>query len=477
MGAPKSKWTAEEESALRQGVAKYGPGKWRAIQKDPKFGPALAERSNVDLKDKWRNMNVAAGIEGTPKLKGPGKIKKPKMPKAKKQLAAAAAVPDAAALGVTAHTGVISLGDPMTDAYPAEPTVWVANDGEAMPVPTEGTDDLEAAHQAEHEHEQELAHEHLQHEEEEHLQGEHLGHIEHMGHEHVEHLEPAEPMEGVQHVEHLEQEHMEPEHASHMAVIEQTCVPEQLMAETTEAEHRTVEPERPAKLPATTYEEMTLAAVLALQEKNGSSVTSIVKYIEDTYEVDQKLRKQLPQRLKLMTDECKLTKVSHANKTLYKLGAGEPVRRKHERDATAKRSASQGKSRKLDPVAVIPAAVKGQRSGRGRSRVGGRGQSADAQGQPSAEEDSDSKSGLYSHAQEAEEGAARDAEQTARDAKLAEASARPPKKRPGTVKQDADADAADREAKLIEAAARPPKKRMPGSVKQELSMEPATAQA
>lgn len=50
MGAPKQKWTAEEEAALRAGVEKYGPGKWRAIQKDGKFGPCLTSRSNVDLK-------------------------------------------------------------------------------------------------------------------------------------------------------------------------------------------------------------------------------------------------------------------------------------------------------------------------------------------------------------------------------------------------------------------------------------------
>jgi myb proto-oncogene protein len=50
MGAPKQKWTEEEEVALRKGVERYGPGKWRAIQKDPKYGPFLTQRSNVDLK-------------------------------------------------------------------------------------------------------------------------------------------------------------------------------------------------------------------------------------------------------------------------------------------------------------------------------------------------------------------------------------------------------------------------------------------
>ncbi|XP_024017870.1 telomere repeat-binding factor 1 isoform X2 [Morus notabilis] len=58
MGAPKQKWTQEEESALKAGVVKHGAGKWRTILKDPEFSSVLYLRSNVDLKDKWRNMSV-----------------------------------------------------------------------------------------------------------------------------------------------------------------------------------------------------------------------------------------------------------------------------------------------------------------------------------------------------------------------------------------------------------------------------------
>jgi len=58
MGAPKQKWTEEEEIALKAGVQKHGVGKWRAIQKDPCFKSALSSRTNVDLKDKWRNLNI-----------------------------------------------------------------------------------------------------------------------------------------------------------------------------------------------------------------------------------------------------------------------------------------------------------------------------------------------------------------------------------------------------------------------------------
>ncbi|KAI4315079.1 hypothetical protein L6164_027925 [Bauhinia variegata] len=60
MGAPKQKWTAEEEAALKAGVVKHGAGKWRTILTDPEFSPILSTRSNVDLKDKWRNINVTA---------------------------------------------------------------------------------------------------------------------------------------------------------------------------------------------------------------------------------------------------------------------------------------------------------------------------------------------------------------------------------------------------------------------------------
>ncbi|KAL6964117.1 Telomere repeat-binding factor 1, partial [Sarracenia purpurea var. burkii] len=64
MGAPKQKWTPEEEAALRAGVVKHGAGKWRTILKDPEFSGVLYLRSNVDLKDKWRNMSVMANVCG-----------------------------------------------------------------------------------------------------------------------------------------------------------------------------------------------------------------------------------------------------------------------------------------------------------------------------------------------------------------------------------------------------------------------------
>ncbi|CAA0814238.1 myosin heavy chain-related [Striga hermonthica] len=65
MGAPKQKWTPEEEAALKAGVLKHGPGKWRTILKDPQFSGVLYLRSNVDLKDKWRNMSVMSNGWGS----------------------------------------------------------------------------------------------------------------------------------------------------------------------------------------------------------------------------------------------------------------------------------------------------------------------------------------------------------------------------------------------------------------------------
>ncbi|KAA8541665.1 hypothetical protein F0562_022817 [Nyssa sinensis] len=65
MGNQKQKWTAEEEEALRAGVVKHGTGKWKNILKDPEFAPFLTQRSNIDLKDKWRNMSVSTAAQGS----------------------------------------------------------------------------------------------------------------------------------------------------------------------------------------------------------------------------------------------------------------------------------------------------------------------------------------------------------------------------------------------------------------------------
>uniref|UniRef100_A0A803MGC9 MYB transcription factor n=1 Tax=Chenopodium quinoa TaxID=63459 RepID=A0A803MGC9_CHEQI len=79
MGNPKQKWTSEEEEALRAGVAKHGPGKWKLIQKD----------------DKWRNMSAA--VQGSRDKLRPPKPKPvqdaPAAPSVPMQAPAAPSVP------------------------------------------------------------------------------------------------------------------------------------------------------------------------------------------------------------------------------------------------------------------------------------------------------------------------------------------------------------------------------------------------
>ena len=50
MGQTKTRWTEDEEDALKKGVERHGVGKWRAIQRDTEFKDRLEKRSNVDLK-------------------------------------------------------------------------------------------------------------------------------------------------------------------------------------------------------------------------------------------------------------------------------------------------------------------------------------------------------------------------------------------------------------------------------------------
>ncbi|KAK9838263.1 hypothetical protein WJX81_001039 [Elliptochloris bilobata] len=49
-------WAAEEEDALRSGVAKHGIGAWEIIRQDPAYRSLLIDRTGVQLKDKWRNL-------------------------------------------------------------------------------------------------------------------------------------------------------------------------------------------------------------------------------------------------------------------------------------------------------------------------------------------------------------------------------------------------------------------------------------
>lgn len=54
-GGDRRRWTREEEERLLEGLRKHGPGNWKSILRDFDFG----DRTNVNLKDKWRNMQKA----------------------------------------------------------------------------------------------------------------------------------------------------------------------------------------------------------------------------------------------------------------------------------------------------------------------------------------------------------------------------------------------------------------------------------
>ncbi|XP_047959996.1 uncharacterized protein LOC125205215 isoform X2 [Salvia hispanica] len=55
-------WTTAEVKKLVDGVAEYGVGRWSRIKKI--HFPASAHRTSVDLKDKWRNLLKASGLQG-----------------------------------------------------------------------------------------------------------------------------------------------------------------------------------------------------------------------------------------------------------------------------------------------------------------------------------------------------------------------------------------------------------------------------
>jgi len=57
-------WSAAEVGALVDGVAVFGRGQWADIKALPAVAATLAQRSSVDLKDKWRNLSRVAALQG-----------------------------------------------------------------------------------------------------------------------------------------------------------------------------------------------------------------------------------------------------------------------------------------------------------------------------------------------------------------------------------------------------------------------------
>ncbi|CAN1785862.1 Telomere repeat-binding factor 5 [Linum perenne] len=48
-------WSFEEEITLRNGIQEFGPGLWKEILNSRR--DQFTNRTEVDLKDKWRNMS------------------------------------------------------------------------------------------------------------------------------------------------------------------------------------------------------------------------------------------------------------------------------------------------------------------------------------------------------------------------------------------------------------------------------------
>ena len=65
-------WSNEEVAAIRTGVAEYGEGQWVAILN--RHGDVFSGRTNVDIKDKWRNMKKLPWAAGAT----PGGLRQPR---------------------------------------------------------------------------------------------------------------------------------------------------------------------------------------------------------------------------------------------------------------------------------------------------------------------------------------------------------------------------------------------------------------
>eukprot|EP00235_Prasinoderma_singulare_P003941 CAMPEP_0119183536 /NCGR_PEP_ID=MMETSP1315-20130426/64387_1 /TAXON_ID=676789 /ORGANISM="Prasinoderma singularis, Strain RCC927" /LENGTH=394 /DNA_ID=CAMNT_0007177917 /DNA_START=29 /DNA_END=1213 /DNA_ORIENTATION=+ len=135
-GSRRLRWSVAEEQALRDGIAKFGLGKWRAIQKDPNFGPILTIRSNVDLKDKWRNL-----CKEEAKVAKVAQIGDQRKAADKAASAAASAGADGNAYAAAAPTGGSAAAPVAAPATVAKPAAAAAADVKAAGGADEATGD------------------------------------------------------------------------------------------------------------------------------------------------------------------------------------------------------------------------------------------------------------------------------------------------------------------------------------------------
>lgn len=52
-GSKRVRWTEEEVEFLKEGVSRFGLGNWKIIRENYPFN---RKRNNIDLRDKWRNL-------------------------------------------------------------------------------------------------------------------------------------------------------------------------------------------------------------------------------------------------------------------------------------------------------------------------------------------------------------------------------------------------------------------------------------
>lgn len=75
------RWTAQEEIALKAGIAKHGAGAWVRIREDPEYSHLLKRRTGMQLKDKWRNLikfghiSAEEGREAESRARDPAKLR------------------------------------------------------------------------------------------------------------------------------------------------------------------------------------------------------------------------------------------------------------------------------------------------------------------------------------------------------------------------------------------------------------------
>ena len=94
-------WTEEQVEALKSGVDKYGgeENRWARILEDKEFRGKLGGRSNVDLKDKWRNLGLPSPTKSQPSkyLKPSSEASKAKSAASKQKGGKAKAAPESEA--------------------------------------------------------------------------------------------------------------------------------------------------------------------------------------------------------------------------------------------------------------------------------------------------------------------------------------------------------------------------------------------